>query len=194
MTTDSPTNDCGRARPVARKQLPRLRAAHGAMAGALMLATSLLACAGADGLTGPSNFASAEAQGPRAAIIGETTTNMPYEGVSENKCNGELVPVRGKIAYAFFVSGLDVTHEKVKFSWVMDGEGSLGNVYHGSEEYIEEINVSFLPMEQTFVHQVHMVSKTGPDYFEKFLFHLTISGNGEPTAFVERGPTEECRR
>jgi hypothetical protein len=193
MTTDSHTIESGEARAVARTHHPRLRVAHGAIAGALLFATSLLACAGGDGLTGPSSFASAGAQTPRTEMVGMTTTNTPYEGLSENKCNGEMVPVRGKVAYTFFVSGLDVTHQKVKFSWVMDGEGSLGNVYHGSEEYEEELNVSILPMETTMVHEVHMVSNTGPDYFEQFVFHLTISGSGETTATVERGPTVDCR-
>jgi hypothetical protein len=48
-------------------------------------------------------------------------------------------------------------------------------------------------MEQTFVHNVNMVSQTAPDMVVKMLFHLTISGTGEVSATVEKGPTMECR-
>ncbi|MFL5608506.1 MAG: hypothetical protein ACJ8AD_18775 [Gemmatimonadaceae bacterium] len=167
------------------------------LASVLLMLAAVISCAGGDSVTGPSGGALSPSSTPRGAIIGATTTRTPYEGTDDNKClPGEVVPVHGSVAYAFFVSGTDVTHEKVKFSWVVDGTGTLsGSDYHGSDEYLEEINVSFFPMEQTFVHNVHMISvdKTVPDYIEQMLFHLTINGQGEVSAVVERGPTIECR-
>jgi hypothetical protein len=190
-------NGMRRASPTLR---PTAHAGRNVMAAALLaVATmvSIVGCTGSESLTGPQSASLVATSTPSAAIIGQTTTRTPFEGEDENKClPGELVPVHGSVAYSFFVSGTDVTHEKVKFSWVVDGTGSLsGSVYHGSEEYLEEINVSILPMEQTFAHNVHMVSldKSVPDYFEKMLFHLTISGSGDVAAVVERGPTVECR-
>jgi hypothetical protein len=186
----------GAPRTVRMHQSSR-RAGASAMVAVTLLLAAVIGCAGGESLTGPTGGAPFTSSKPTSAIIGATTTRTPYEGTDENKCYpGELVPVHGSVAYAFFVSGTDVTHEKVKFSWVVDGVGSLsGSDYHGSEEYLEEINVSFLPMEQTFVHNVHMISadKTVPDYFEKMLFHLTINGQGEASAVVEHGPTVECR-
>jgi hypothetical protein len=167
------------------------------MASVLLMLGAVVGCGGSESVTGPPRATPIATLKPSGAIIGATNTKTPFEGTDENKClPGEFVPVHGWVAYSFFVSSTDVTHEKVKFSWVVDGTGSLsGSDYHGSEEYLEEINVSFLPLEETFVHEVHMISadKTVPDYFEKMLFHLTINGQGEASAFVERGPTVECR-
>jgi hypothetical protein len=197
MMNEFPRYDTSDARRSAQMRQSRLRAGRSAMASGLLMLAALIGCAGSESVAGPQRAAPTAPSKPSGAIIGVTNARTPFEGVSENKClPGEFVPVHGSVAYSFFVSGMDVTHEKVKFSWVVDGTGSLsGSDYHGSEEYLEEINVSFLPLEWTTVHNVHMISadKTVPDYFEKMLFHLTINGQGEASAVVERGPTVECR-
>jgi hypothetical protein len=197
MTSDFPICDANGVRRGARTHDASRRTRRAAAASAILLAAALAGCAGSEGVTGPERSAPTPGAKPTTAIIGATTTRTPYEGTDENRClPGEMVPVKGSVSYSFFVSSTDVTHEKVKFSWVMDGTGSLsGSVYHGSDEYLEEINVSILPLEETFEQEVHMISadKTVPDFFEKMLVHLTISGTGQVTATVDRGPTVECR-
>jgi hypothetical protein len=196
MTNQDPLQGVRAVRYASRAYRSRGRASRGILAAALLTTAALIGCAGSDSLTGPQSAPLAPPARPSGLITDPTPTRFPFEGTDENRClPGEMVPVHGYMAYSMFVSDGDVTHEKVKWSLVVDGTGSLsGSTYHGAEEYLEEINVSFLPMEWTEVHNVRMVSqdKSVPDYTEKYLFHLTISGTGEATASVERGPTVDC--
>ncbi|MFL5580830.1 MAG: hypothetical protein ACJ8AO_10680 [Gemmatimonadaceae bacterium] len=195
-----------------RDARPRRRARVARAAGAFLLLAGVLTACDPDRLTGPAGLDVAgaappigdrepaptllEVTEPVGAGNDGTENAIPFEGTEQNTCNGDVVPVRGTVSYAFFVSDGDVTHQRVQFHWVVDGE-SIGtdHVYHGSSQYIEDLNVSLLPMSQTFVHNVTLQSpdRTVPDLRMKFLFHLTISGTGTPTATVEKGPTEECR-
>lgn len=122
------------------------------------------------------------------------TVTTDYELADENQCNGEAVPVKGTMSVTFFVSSIDVTHIKWQTHLVVDGTGSLGNVYHGDDQFLDETNVSILPMEETIEHNVSMHSSTAPDYRSKYLFHITISGTGEPSAGVDKGPNDSCSK
>lgn len=127
-------------------------------------------------------------------LNGKTVTTS-YEAMDSNPCNdGEAIPVKGRTSVTIFASSLDVTHMKFQIHLVADGTGSLGNVYHGDDEFLDESNVSILPFEETTQHNVSMHSNTAPDYQSKLSFHITISGNGELTAFTDKPPNDPCSK
>jgi hypothetical protein len=124
------------------------------------------------------------------------TVTMDYESADENSClvPAEVVQVKGRMSVTFFVSSLDVTHIKWQTHVVIDGVGSMGNLYHGDDQWLDESNVSIFPFEWTIERNVSMHSTTAPDYRSKYSFHITISGTGEPTASVDKGPNESCSK
>jgi hypothetical protein len=174
--------------------------------GTLLLTAGTLAYCSSDSITGPppprALTSSAASQSPRGSNAGQATptsnivgdnnsseSRLPYEGREMNCMNGELVPFRGHMAFALFVSDGDVTHKRLQTSYVFDGTGSLGHVYHGSGGQTDILNVSVLPMTWTVHHRVRMTSRTAPDMHFSMKFHITISGTGKPTAFVEKTST-----
>jgi hypothetical protein len=114
---------------------------------------------------------------------------MPYEAPEKNCKNGEVVPVRGSTYVVFFVTDGDVTHMRMDTHYTFDGTGSLMNVYHGSGQYSEVINVALPPTSETFRHRVRLTSSTAPDMYVHALLHITVNGNGVPTAKVEKAET-----
>jgi hypothetical protein len=122
----------------------------------------------------------------------DPSASFPYNGDDMNPCNGELVPAHGSATITAFTSSGDVFHQKFQIHWVLNGTGDLGNVYHGDDQFLEEMNVSFLPFEETIVQNVNMHSNTAPDYRSKMLLHLTVSGSGKPTATVSKATNDGC--
>jgi hypothetical protein len=118
------------------------------------------------------------------------TQRFPIEG-TQNNCNNmmEAVPFRGHGSITLFASEGGVTHQRVQTQYVFDGTGSLGNVYHGSGGHSEIINTSVPPMTVTIHDRVRMTSRTAPDMYTSFKFHMTINGQGQMTAFVQQVST-----
>jgi hypothetical protein len=117
------------------------------------------------------------------------TERFPIQGTRNNCHNLEAVPFHGHGSITLFVSDGDVTHQRVQTQYVFDGTGSFGNVYHGSGGHTEIVNVSGLPMTVTIHDRVRMTSRTAPDMHLSMKFHMTISGSGQMTAFVEQVST-----
>lgn len=190
-----------------RKHFDRVRKQKGlgrialSLCGTAFVAGGLFANCRGESLTGPTTRGGdvATGNGPTGTapshsidqLNGKTFT-APYDGMDENKCNGESVPVKGTVSYTLFPSSLDVTHFKVQSHWVIDGTGIMGNVYHGDDQFLDEINSALLPLEWTTEQEITMHSSTAPDYRSKWSFHLTINANGDVTATVGKGPTLEC--
>ena len=168
------------------------RIARGSFAAVLGAAASILvtACSGDSIMAPASNSRSSAGAGE---VIGSTTvTETAIVGTETNDCNaGELVPYHGKVSYAAFVTGSDNFHQRTKFSYVFDGTGSLGNVYHGASEYSEEWNVQTPPAEYNFDHNVTMTSPTAPDFKLHMVLHIHVSLTGT-TVTVDQGPRMDC--
>jgi hypothetical protein len=166
--------------------------------GTLLVAGATLAYCSSNSITGPATPDATTRKlaptDPRGSIAGVgdngSGTRTPYEGRETNCHNMETVPFRGHMSAALFVSGGDVTHQRLQTHYVFDGTGSLGNVYHGSGGQSEILNVSVLPMTWTIHHRVRMTSQTAPDMYFSMKFHITISGTGKMTAFVDKVSTD----
>ena len=131
---------------------------------------------------------------PNADVLGSTTvTEAALPGEEMNTCNGELVPYRGKVSYGFFTTPSDAFHQRVKFSYVFDGTGSLNNVYHGASEYAEEMNVSTNGGEETFNHETTMTSRSAPDMKVHYVSHVKLGADGSIAASFEKGPRIDCK-
>jgi hypothetical protein len=183
------------------------RRAAWSFVGAALIAAGFAAC-GTESITGPrapeaptQKFVAGQ---PQASIVGDDNSSgnsATVQGEEENKCMTppEVVPMRGKVRFAVFPSGTHRDHVQIHMHWVVDGIGSFKNVYHGASEDAFTINTSSLPPGQvgqtawTHVHIERLTSRTAPDMFVKFLFHLTMNAAGQMTARVERNPLFEAR-
>jgi hypothetical protein len=148
-----------------------------------------------DRITGPAATPPSRAvpTAPNADVLGATTTTeTALPGEETNLCNGELVPYRGKVSYGFFTTPSDALHQRVKFSYVFDGTGDLGNVYHGASEYAEEFNVSTNGAVENFNHETRMTSPTAPDMKLHYVAHVRLTADGTIDASFEKAPPIDC--
>jgi hypothetical protein len=208
LTCSEADSKCTRVRERSRRVTPCAAFARLARAliGVMLVATAAVACGG-ERITGPASQAPTRKfviDQPLADILrdnnsSESSVTVLWE--EENKCNGDLVTGRMKASFALFTSDTDVEHLRIHTHWVADGTATItGNVYHGASEDNLTINSSSDPLaprlEWTQVHVERLTSPTAPDMRVKFLFHITVSATGKPTASVEKGsPVDpECSK
>ena len=156
---------------------------------AVFSASALIGACSPDRIAGPTANLTAGTVSLASEVFNATENGIPWDSMEENTCNGETVPVHGKLSTATIVSGDLVTHIRWQFHSTVDGVGSMSHVYHGADEFEQEENSSIYPFEMTIDRNVTMTSQTAPDMHLHWIFHITVKGP-TPTdiaAFVEKG-------
>jgi hypothetical protein len=127
---------------------------------------------------------------PNADLGLPAPTEFPFEW-EETNCNGEVIPMHGKVRFDEFSTNGGTDHLFFKMHYVVDATGTLGNVYHGASEYDSEVNTSVTGGEATYNHQVTLNSSTAPDYRVHIVTHVVYKPGGV-TASFDKGDPDPC--
>jgi hypothetical protein len=145
-------------------------------------------------------FIAFAAAGTPAVGQATTTTNetIPFTSTLLNPCNTDLVTFQGNmhVANHYTTDSSGGTHLKTHVNYQnVSGTGTpSGLSYNVRTTTNETVNDNDGPQyEQTIISTIKLISQgPSPNYFLRFVFHITINANGQTTSTVTESRIE-CR-